>query len=173
MSTIEMQRLARVAKPVVDAALKILPRQMDTPEARVMMYAIGLQESEFIYRAQVLGGGGKGPARGFWQFEERGGVRGVIHHDASRFWVAEACKRFGVEMATRPLWLTIEHQDVLAAVCARLLLFTDPKRLPALGDVRSAEACYLWNWRPGTPRPAHWPGNYKTALDFVTNKGGV
>ena len=49
----------------VNESLRLLPPAMDSTEARVLMYAIGLQESRFTHRAQVLNGGGKGPARVF------------------------------------------------------------------------------------------------------------
>ena len=51
-----------VPKHVVQAvheALRLLPPAMDTKEARVLMYAIGLQESRFTHRAQIVDGGGK------------------------------------------------------------------------------------------------------------------
>ena len=50
-----------VPKHVVQAvneALRLLPPAMDSKEARVMLYAIGLQESRFTHRAQVIDGGG-------------------------------------------------------------------------------------------------------------------
>ena len=47
---------------VIPAALHMLPGHMDSPEARAMLLAIGLQESKLTYRRQV-----GGPAHGFWQ----------------------------------------------------------------------------------------------------------
>ena len=55
---------------VIIPGLKLLPPKFDTPEARVMMLAIGMQESRFLHRKQI-----GGPARGFFQFEEGGGVQ--------------------------------------------------------------------------------------------------
>ena len=54
------------------SAFALLPPAMDTPDARVLLLAIGLQESKFSHRLQI-----GGPARGYWQFEQGGGVRGV------------------------------------------------------------------------------------------------
>ncbi|WP_447751835.1 hypothetical protein [Pseudomonas nicosulfuronedens] len=51
------------------------------------------------------------------------------------------------------MWAAIEHDDILAACMARLLLFTDPARLPALGDESGAWDMYLRVWHPGKPRP--------------------
>ena len=65
--------LVEVLRTNVLPGMALLPDRMDTPEARVMMLAIGLQESRFVHRRQI-----KGPARGFWQFEQGGGVIGVV-----------------------------------------------------------------------------------------------
>src|SRR5687768_17022204 len=106
---------------------------MDSPEARVMLLAIGLQESRFMYRFQKLAGRPyeKGPARSYWQFERGshlsgGGVWGVVLHDASRFWLSHLCAKRNVPFDAAAIWGAIETDDVLAAGLARLLLFTDP-----------------------------------------------
>ena len=159
-----------VPKHVVQAvheALRLLPPAMDTKEARLLMYAIGLQESRFTHRAQVIDGGGKGPARGYWQFERGGGVTGVLRHPASRFWMNSACNARNVPAQPMNVWLALETDDVLAAAAARLLLFTDPARLPAIGEQSEAWRYYLRNWRPGKPHPSTWQECYETALKAV------
>ena len=159
-----------VPKHVVQAvheALRLLPPAMDSKEARVILYAIGLQESRFTHRAQVLAGGGKGPARSFWQFERAGGVRGVLRHPASKFWMHSVCNARNVPAQETSVWLAMETDDVLAAAAARLLLFTDPSKLPAIGEQSEALRYYLRNWRPGKPHPRTWPECYETALKAV------
>lgn len=159
-----------VPKHVVQAvneALRLLPPAMDSKEARVMLYTIGLQESRFTHRAQVVNGCGKGPARGYWQFERGGGVTGVLRHPASRFWMSSACNARNVPAQPMNVWLALETDDVLAAAAARLLLFTDPARLPAIGEQSEAWRYYLRNWRPGKPHPSTWPECYETALKAV------
>ena len=151
----------------VNEGLRLLPPAMDSKEARVMLYAIGLQESRFTHRAQVLDGGGKGPARGLWQFERGGGVAGVLRHPASRFWANSVCNARNVPAQPLNVWLALETDDVLAAALARLLLFTDPSRLPAVGEQAESWAYYLRNWRPGKPHPRTWPECYETALKAV------
>ena len=151
----------------VNEALRLLPPAMDSKEARVMLYAIGLQESRFTHRAQVIDGGGKGPARGYWQFERGGGVRGVLRHPASKFWMHSVCNARNVPAQETSVWLAMETDDVLAAAAARLLLFTDPSKLPAIGEQSEALRYYLRNWRPGTPHPRTWPECYETALKAV------
>lgn len=149
--------------PLADA-LAILPAPMDTPQARLMVTAICLQESGLIHRKQM----GNGPARGFPQFElgtrqSRGGVWGVYLHDASRFWLDRLCAARGVQFLPDVIWRSLETDDVLAAGCARLLLFTDPKRLPVMDDPDGAWGLYLRTWRPGKPRPETWPDNHTLA----------
>src|SRR5690606_35531315 len=64
-----------VVEQAIWPAYALLPSRMDSDRATVMLLAIGLQESRFEHRRQI-----KGPARGFWQFERGGGVRGVMTH---------------------------------------------------------------------------------------------
>ena len=159
-----------VPKHVVQAvheALRLLPPAMDSKEARVMLYAIGLQESRFTHRAQVIDGGGKGPARGYWQFERGGGVTGVLRHPASRYWMSSVCNARNIVSQPMNVWLALETDDVLAAAAARLLLFTDPAKLPAIGEQAESWRYYVRNWRPGKPHPRTWPECYTTALEAV------
>lgn len=153
----------------VNKALYLLPHQMHTPEARVMLYAIGLQESRFQHRFQIVQGrpGVKGPARGFWQFERGGGCKGVVDHPASRYWMHHVCQARGAAFNATAIWNAIEHDDVLAAAAARLLLFTSPKRLPSLTDQDGAWRYYLKLWRPGKPHPETWPEFWNEAVRAV------
>lgn len=153
----------------VEPALSLLPDAMDSPEARAMLVAIALQESRLAHRFQVVQGlpGAKGPARGLLQFEMGGGCAGVLRHAASRYWMHSVCKARGCEPMPKALWLAIENDDVLAAAAARLLLFTDPKCLPAIGDEGAAWTLYTRVWRPGRPHPKTWPDLYQRAVDAV------
>ena len=150
--------------PTLAAAAQLLPAALDTLAARVVMLAIMGQESGCLHRAQVLNGGGKGPARGLAQFELGGGVRGVLEHPSSRYWAVQVCKARDVRPVARDVWVRMETDDVLAAAFARLLLFTDAKRLPEPGDQAAAWNYYKRNWRPGKPHPDRWPGNYAAAM---------
>lgn len=151
----------------ITKALYMLPPPMTSPEARVMLYAIGLQESRFLHRRQIVNGKPTGPAKGFWQFERGGGCRGVVEHPASRYWMHRVCAAREVKFTAQGVWDAIQHDDVLAAAAARLLLFTDPKRLPALGDEKGAWALYMRVWRPGKPHPQTWPGLYAEAMECI------
>lgn len=153
-------------KASVAEALGLLPSRMRAKEAQVMIYAIGLQESEFKYRRQMIGNPPRpaGPAKGYYQFERGGGCKGVVEHDASRYWMHVVCQERGVAFNATAIWHGIEQDDVLAAAAARLLLFTDSRKLPALGQEKEAWNLYIRTWRPGKPHPEKWAGNYAAAL---------
>lgn len=163
-------RLDTALREVVVPALTLLPLAMDTDRARVMLLAIGLQESRLQHRRQLVGNPPRpvGPAKGLWQFERGGGCKGVVEHPASRYWMSLVCKARGVEFNATAIWNAIEHDDVLAAALARLLLFTDPRPLPHLGEEREAWNLYIRTWRPGKPHRHTWPDLYAQALAAVT-----
>lgn len=139
--------------------LKLLPAAMNSRKARVLMYAIALQESRFTHRRQI-----GGPARGFWQFERGGGVRGVLSHPASSKHAGKVCAARNVKPTPIDVYPELEHDDVLAAAFARLLLFTDPSALPEIGDVQGSWDYYIRNWRPGRPHPKTWAPLYAQAV---------
>jgi hypothetical protein len=154
--------LDEIASKAMVPAFALLPARMDTKEARCMMLAIGLQESRFQHRQQI-----GGPARGFWQFEKGGGVRGVIMHDTTREAAKAVCKARGIPATTDAAYAALDQDDVLAAAFARLLLWTDPKPLPALGETDQAWGLYTRTWRPGKPHRQTWDALYNRALEAV------
>ncbi|CAB3952649.1 hypothetical protein [Achromobacter piechaudii] len=162
--------LSEIIKTGIDPALALLPAKMDTPAARVMLLAIGLQESRFQHRRQLVGNPPRpiGPAKSFWQAEQGGGmVHGVRLHAATRAAAAALYQARGVPARDAAIWDAIENDDVLAAGLARLLLWSDPKTLPAIGDADGAWALYLRTWRPGKPHPDTWPDLYRQAVAGV------
>lgn len=159
--------LKTISESAITPALALLPARMDSPSARVMLLAIGLQESRFTHRQQI-----GGPARGFWQFEKgtrasRGGVWGVYLHAASKGQLAALCKARSVACDPDAIYSALEYDDVLAAGVARLLLWTDPKALPTIGDADAGWSLYLGTWRPGRPHPQTWPALYAQAMAAV------
>lgn len=147
-------------------ALDALPAKMYTPEASQMLIAIGLQETKFMHRWQVLKGGKKGAARSFWQFEPEG-IRGVLEHSATKKLAAQFCESQSVRPEPMPVWRAMETNDALGAGFARLLLWTDPHHFPEPNDTEAAWAYYVRNWRPGKPRKTDWPANWISARQFV------
>ncbi|WP_338615704.1 hypothetical protein [Achromobacter sp. E1] len=163
--------LSEIVAAGIDPALALLPAGMDTPEARVMLLAIGLQESRFEHRRQLVGNPPRptGPAKSFWQAEQGGGmVHGVRRHVATSAAAAHLYQARGVAARDAAIWDAIEHDDVLAAGLARLLLWSDPGRLPAVGDEQGAWNLYLRTWRPGKPHAQTWPALYARAVAEVT-----
>ena len=144
-------------------ALKELGSKYDSPRARVLLLAIAGQESGLEYRRQQ-----PGPARGLWQFEQGGGVRGVLRHAASTKDAARLCLDHGVLPTPAALYSALEHDDVLAAGISRLLLWTLPGSLPTIGDENGAWAQYIEAWRPGKPHRDHWAANYRAAVSAVS-----
>lgn len=146
---------------LLDDTFAILGEHFDTPAARAMLWAIGRQESRFEHRRQI-----GGPARGFWQFEKGGGVKGVLTHKSSKAHAIALCKERGIEATTAAVYPALEKDDILAAGFARLLLFTDPRPLPApvMASADDAWVYYKNNWRPGKPHPQTWRGFWKEAV---------
>ena len=73
-----MPELTTILRRAINPALRLLPHEMVSDEARQLMLTIGLQESGFETREQY----GGGPARSYWQFElgteaSHGGIWGI------------------------------------------------------------------------------------------------
>lgn len=148
----------------INEALSLLPSKMTTRAALVQLLAIGAQESEdWQYRRQK----GNGPARGFWQFEKNGGVKGVMEHPSKtvRDLAAQVCAARNCPWDREVIWNNLERDDVLAAAFARLNLYGDPFPLPAVGKVDEAWALYVRVWRPGKPHPKEWSARYAAAVE--------
>jgi hypothetical protein len=138
--------LADIRQQAIAPALALLPANMNSPEAEIVLLTIGLQESLFQHRRQI-----KGPARSFWQAEKGGGmIAGLLnyHDPKNRKLSHDLCIARGVKPVAEDVYAAIEFDDVLAAGLARLLLWTDPARLPREHDVDGGFA-YLRTWRPG------------------------
>ncbi len=149
---------------VLPAAYALLPGRMSSPAATATVLAIGLQESGFAARRQK----GRGPARGFWQFEEGGGVKGVLAHALTAEFARHACAVLVVAPTPAAVWTALEFNDTLAAAFARLLLWTVPAALGGPHEAGKAWGQYLEAWQPGRPREASWAGCYAEAWRIVT-----
>lgn len=158
----EYESLREITEGPISAALSLLPDNMSSPEAVVMLLAIGLQESRFLHRHQI-----SGPAHGFWQFELNGGVRGVLTHPLTRLHARSLCSARGIPPSSSAIFSSLEKDDILAAGMARLLLWSDPRPLPNTGDVEASWNYYIRNWRPGKPHKKTWPVCYAEAMDEV------
>lgn len=158
-----MADLDHMLRAVIEPGLALLPSRMDSDPARVMLLAIGLQESRLTYRRQI-----GGPARGLWQFERGGGVVGVLRHKASADLADSVCAERGVEPTPERVYAALEFDDLLACAFARLLLWTDSRPLPAMNaNPEAAWQYYIRNWRPGKPHRQTWDRFHAEAVDAV------
>lgn len=153
--------------PMADAA-KLLPAIPFTSDVCVLMLAIGLQESKLAYRRQI----GNGPARGIFQFEKgtassRGGVTGLMLHAGSVPLMKAVCVARKVPWDATAIWSGLETDDVLACCVARIMLWTDPKKIPSRVDEQGGWDAYARIWRPGKPHPEFWPANHASAVQAV------
>jgi hypothetical protein len=177
----KINKLEKFTVEGINPALELLGPAFDSKEARVMILAIALQESNLEHRRQLVGKPPKptGPAKSFLQGEQGGGmVAGVRTHPATKKHAAKLYDERGVPASNSAIWNAIENDDVLAAGLGRLLLYSDPAPLPKLGKVEEAWNYYLRTWRPGAytnGTPAQraelrekWGKNYAEAVSYVT-----
>jgi hypothetical protein len=151
---------------ILPAAYSLLPAKMNTPEAGALLLAIGLQETGFRARVQVTEGPRLrqwwvgGPARSLWQFEAGGSCTDLLTRASTRRPLQAALKALAYDPElVDPAYLhgLVAHNDVLAAVCARLLLWADSRPLPLEADGPEAGwQCYYRNWKPGKPHRNKW-----------------
>jgi hypothetical protein len=142
-----------------------------TDAARRFLLTIALQESgpSLSARYQNSPATTPGPARGWWQFEQGGGVAGVLNHQASRALALKACSALDVIGAPAAVWRTIEGNDLLACTFARLLVLTDPHVMP--NTPHDGWDCYMLLWRPGKPHRESWDAHWQTAQTTIDQMG--
>lgn len=160
-----------LAKKAFDRACDIIGDNFRAPKAEVMVLAIGGQESKFQSRRQLIKKGGKlvpqGPATSWWQFEKNGGVRGVLTHPAHEAMERRLCAVVGVPYEAQAIWEAMQYDDVLGAGMARLLLASDSRKLPEIGQEAAAWDTYVSIWRPGKPHRDTWAKAYRDAVAAV------
>jgi len=132
------------------------------PKAHQMLLTIFQQETGLKSRVQLVGRGKRGPAHGWGQFEERGGVAGVLTHHATKKLALALCEDQIVRPTAKHVWAAIEGNDTLAVGFSRLLLWSDPKPLPT--SMAAGWDYYLRNWRPGKPKEHTWEGYWDQSL---------
>lgn len=138
----------------------------DSTDARRFVLAIALQESGLAHRRQVVAGGAEnGPAASFWQFEAGGACKGVLTHHLAASTMRAACVDFNVEPTQQGLWEAMRYHDIIAAIAARLLIYTLPYKLPV--TAADGWAQYTAAWRPGKPHPENWSSAWALATLIV------
>jgi hypothetical protein len=153
----------------LNPALELLPARMTSNEARALILAICLQESRLQHRRQI-----GGPALGFPQFEIVG-IVGILNHTSSEVHAGKLLDDLSYARSRREagqIQAACEHNDILAAGLARLLLWTVPRPMPLRPDVEGAWRYYLDAWRPGKPHPETWMELHAQAWEAVAPLDG-
>jgi hypothetical protein len=155
---------------VIPGANALLPEKLLNPKADFLLLAISWQESRMLYRKQI---GRKpntfGPAHGLWQFE-RIGVKDILERPVTKPILLPILKTLNYDFNIDTSYQAIVHNDVLAAVYARLTLWLDPAPLPNMTDSHGGWAYYLRGWRPGEPKPATWSIAFSTAEEITDGR---
>ena len=154
-----MNMLDYLVKCVLPAAYKLMPSRMNSPEASSLLICIALQESGLRARRQMLDAGKPwwesrpGAANGLWGFERDGGVRGVMRHPAASAIVLPVIDALLYPRDPYAVHEALIHNDVLACVLARALLYSTPDAMPRPNEEGKGWAIYIKAWRPGKPHP--------------------
>ena len=144
------------------------PEILPTPDVRRFLLTVAQQESgpKLDARYQGSPSNSPGPARGWWQFEQSGGVAGVMQHAASKEQVMLACRVLHIHFQSAAIWRALEGHDTLSVCFARMLLRTDTHPVPT--NAADGWKCYADRlWRPGKPHPETWQGNWDAAAAAV------
>ncbi len=157
---------------ILPDALSLLPGRMEGVAGRAQLLAIGLQESRFLSRRQLNSRGEEtGPAHGFWQFEKNGGVAEVLEGAVTRPILVPVFKILRYKDLDRTAcYHAIIHNDVLACIFARLLLWTVPGALPGPQEAEKGWQQYLRNWRPGKPHRETWDACFAEGWRIATEE---
>ncbi len=149
---------------VIEPGLALLPTYMVCNQSRVALMAIAGQESNWAARQQV-----GGPAVGYWQFEESG-ITEVIAKQGHLVQVVLGTLDIPIlDLPVPAAHAAIQYNDPLACAFARLLLWSDPEPLPAIGDTATCWQYYERLWRPGKPDVTRWAPAYAMAVSTVAS----
>lgn len=145
-------------------AARLLPSVMDSPEARAMVVAIALQETNLRARRQRP----SGPGRGFTQFEPGvAAIAEVLQHHATSLKAMQFCQLLCVDPSVNGVYAAVEYHDILCAGFSRLLLWTSRVALPGPNDPESGWTLYVDRWKPGKPRHEDWYDSFSRGWNAV------
>lgn len=141
---------------VMPAAFQMLPYKMATRPALAFVLAAGYQESNLEHRKQI-----GGPALGFWGFEpgQDKAWDGLLSRGDTGETLRIILKYMSYSEDTKAD--VLRHQDILAAVAARLLIWTHASPLPKEHEIEGGYRQYDWLWRPGEKRHEDWRESWK------------
>ena len=131
-----------ILAPAAEFCAPILAAR-DCPEARCMLLAIAGQESGWRNIHQD-----GGPAVDPWQ-HEIGSIRALKLNITTQRYMHSMARAVGCGTDPDSIYAALLGDMRLAYGCARLLLWTVPQPLPAIGDHTETLRQYRWTWRPG------------------------
>lgn len=138
------------------------PAVLISQKASLLLLAIAGQEAGWTDRIQQP----NGPARGFWQSEKGGMLKGVIGGPYAPV-LDKFLSIYSLPADPNLLFEALAWHDPLSCFVARLGLFMDPSSLPAVGNEDDAWACYEKNWQPGKPSRSRWSAVYPQSLAAI------
>lgn len=160
------RKLSDAMQFMINPGLSLLPKKYGAVEAKAMLLTIALQESGLTDRRQVLNSEKSGPARGYLQFE-RNGIFGVLNHQSIKHIIHPVLDRINYSSTVETCHDAVEHNDMLACVFGRLLLWSSSLPLPKKHEHEKGWDLYVSTWRPGKPRPETWPGFFNESWNFI------
>lgn len=166
----------RIVKPTLQLMSDVPEIALPVSDkAAVLVMTIAGQESNWQHRRQI-GIGQYHPqtvgARGYWQFESTWGGPVALNDVQQKTprQLAAICSYLEIPADELTLYEAVAWNDTLACALARLLLWSDPRPLPEIGDKVASWSYYERNWRPGAPHPEAWPALYDKAVAAVMPK---
>jgi hypothetical protein len=156
------KRLTHAMTFMIEPALSLLPQKYNSIEAKAMLLTIPLQESKLVYRRKI-----KGPAKSFYQFE-RNGVAAVLKFQPTIYALRPVLDVLNYASIVDTCYDAVEHNDILACVFSRLLMWSSPLPLPKKHEPEKGWDLYLATWRPGKPKLETWNGYFNEAWNFLT-----
>lgn len=161
-------------------------RDMGPPEVLVILGTIVLQEGDGLKARIQYAPDRDNPtpavkrwAHSFFQFEggEGAALAGLMANKQLAPIIKALCEYRGIELLRDHIWWSMLGDDFTANVLARLLILTDPARVPMIGDEEGAWRLYVDRlWKPGAAKDPvqraelrkKWGENYQIALNVVT-----
>ena len=136
-------------------------------DAQRMLLAIMKQESNLEHRFQVLDYKTlkAGAARG-WGQHEQGNISLLMKHSVAEPMLRQLTQAASVQWDAAAIWRAMEGHDNLSVGISRILLWTDPGKLPT--DENAAWDCYAERvWKPGKPNREKWVTSWREANKTV------
>ena len=129
----------------------------DDARARVLLNAMAGQETGWQNIPQL----GDGPGRGPWQLGEDT-CDDLFRNPTSSLLMRKICQALNIPPVDA--YSHLLAQPRLSVALSRLDLLCNLHALPNVGAQAAAWAYYVDTWRPGDPRPTHWPACYQAAV---------